>query len=143
MKTAFVVKNLVRGRLDCTQGDERPVATRLESIEDMLRGVVDRLTRMETIQNREVRPQVQLLEAPAPAAHGPVYNAEGGGRQQSYAAATAANISFVPNKQVKQFLNSRERRNSSVKRSISSRLIFLLSFIFLSFSLPPKAIAGC
>ena len=34
---------LVRGRLDCAVGDERPVATRLESLEDMVKGVVEKL----------------------------------------------------------------------------------------------------
>jgi hypothetical protein len=39
---------LVRGLLDSNPGDERPVASRLESLEDMVKGVVDRLARMET-----------------------------------------------------------------------------------------------
>ena len=48
---------LVRARLDCKVGDDRPVATRLESLEDMVKGVVEKLARKETNQARAVRIQ--------------------------------------------------------------------------------------
>ena len=62
---------LVRGLLDSNVGDERPVATRLESLESMVRGVVDRLSRMEANQVKAairvpqpqtVNPGPQLVE---------------------------------------------------------------------------------
>ena len=38
---------LVRGLLDSNISCERPIATRLESLEDMMKSVVDKLTKME------------------------------------------------------------------------------------------------
>ena len=107
---------LVRGKLDCNTGDERPVATRLESLEDLVKGVVERLTRMEANQGRQEKtppqavPQVQT--AVQPQAH--IQD-----MKQNYAAVAAAGLSLVP-KQVQQLLSSRQRRTStSVKRSVS------------------------
>ena len=105
---------LVRARLDCNVGDDRPVATRLESLEDMVKGVVEKLARMETNQARAVRvqqpqPTVQPQVVAAPVSQG--------GQQQNYAAAAAAGLTF-PTRQVQQLLANRQRRNS-VKRSVS------------------------
>ena len=96
---------LVRGKLDCNTGDERPVATRLESLEDLVKGVVERLTRMEANQERQVRTQPQAVPqvqtGVQPQAH-----------IQNYAAVAAAGLSVVP-KQVQQLLSSRQRRTST------------------------------
>jgi hypothetical protein len=105
---------LVRGRLECNVGDERPVATRLETLEDMVKGVVEKLARMETNQVRAVRDQQpQPTGQPQVAAH-PVVQ---GVQQQNYAAVAAAGLTF-PTRQVQQLLANRQRRNS-VKRSVS------------------------
>ena len=90
------------------------MATRLESLEDMVNGVVEKLARMETNQARAVkeqqsRPTVQPQVVAPPAAQG--------GQQQNYAAVAAAGLTF-PTRQVQQRLATRQRRNS-VKRSLS------------------------
>ena len=122
---------LVRGRLDCNVGDERPVATRLESLEDMVKGVVDRLARMETNQARGVSapqplaPQVLVQQPMAPPVSVPL-NGNGSLQQQNYAGITSAGLTFDPrqvNQQVKQFFSRQQQRqrrdSSSAKRSVS------------------------
>ena len=106
---------MVRSRIDCNPESERPVATRLESLEDMVKGVVERLTRMEANQERDSR-------RPQPAAQphtGPPQHQVQAPQQQNYAAVAAAGLSLVP-RQVQQLLGTRQRRtSSSVKRSVS------------------------
>ena len=46
---------LVRGKLDCNTEDERPVASRLESLEDMVKTVVEKLAKIESNQTRVVK----------------------------------------------------------------------------------------
>ena len=38
---------LIRDLIECSSEAERPVATRLESVEDLMKGVIDRLNRIE------------------------------------------------------------------------------------------------
>ena len=52
---------LVKGRIEGNLGDELPVAARLESLEDMIKGVADKLAKMESSQKK-------MAEAPLPVA---------------------------------------------------------------------------
>ena len=114
---------LVRMRMESTLGDERPVAARLESLEDMVGGVVEKLARMETNQDKMakvVQPVVQEPAVQQPVAVAAHQHVQGGGQPQSYAGAAASGLSFVPNP-LQHLLappGGRYRRNS-VKRSIS------------------------
>ena len=56
----------MRGRLECNTEDERPVASRLESLEGMVKGVMDKLARIETVQNRSVNEQQLVVPQGAP-----------------------------------------------------------------------------
>ena len=104
---------LVRGRLECNVGDERPVASRLESLEDMVKGVVEKLARMETNQARQVKATQPVIQPTVAASlTGQV------GQQQNYAAVAAAGLSFAPN-QVQQLLVRQRRNSQSMKRSVS------------------------
>ena len=106
---------IVRGKLECNTEDERPVASRLESLEDMVKGVMDKLARIETAQKRSVNEQQLSVPQAVPQVHLGVPGAQ---QHQSYAAAAATGRSFAP--QVQQILGNRQRRTSlSVKRSVS------------------------
>ena len=101
---------LVKSFLDSNTGDERPVATRLESLEDMVKGVVDRLSRMETNQARAVRVPQSVVQPPE------VVSTPGqAGQQETFAGVAAAGLS----KQLLGLLGAnRQRRDSlSVKRA--------------------------
>ena len=88
---------LVKGLLESNVSDERQVATKLESLEDMVKGVVERLTRMEANQAKAVRtPQpVPVVQTPAV-----VSQQVQTGQQQSFAAVNAAGLT----RQVQQLL---------------------------------------
>ena len=91
---------LVRGRVDCNVDGERPVATRLESLEDMVKGVVEKLARMENNQtkDREMRalqPVAQPLGAaplPGQQGHQQAQGVPQDAQQQNYAAAAGAGL---------------------------------------------------
>ena len=105
---------LVKGLLESNVSDERPVATKLESLEDMVKGVVERLTRMEANQAKAVRtPQpVPVVQPPAV-----VSQQVQTGQQQSFAAVNAAGLT----RQVQQLLVGTTTGPSprSVKRSVN------------------------
>ena len=112
---------LVRGLIDSNVGDDRPVASRLESLEDMMKGVVEKLSRIETYQSKAVKVPEVVVQQPRS-----VHVTSGQGehvagqpsqaeQQQSYAAVTTAGLSLA-----QQLLTQRPRRlSSSVKRSVS------------------------
>ena len=113
---------VVRGRMEGNLGDDRPVAARLESLEDMMKGVVDKLAKMESNQDRMVQaPQIQVQPPVVQQPVGIPQHVQGGGQQQSYAAAAATGLSFTSNPLQQLLGGSRgTRRNSvSVKRSVS------------------------
>ena len=100
---------LVRGRMDGNVGDDRPVASRLESLEDMMKGVVEKLTKMESNQVKAPQPQ-HVVQPPVV----PGQQEQVGQQAEGYAAALASGLSFA------HLLHKGPRRNSlSVKRSVS------------------------
>ena len=114
---------LVRMRMESTVGDERPVAARLESLEDMVREVVEKLARMEAKQDKVTKAAQPLVQEPVlqqPVALAAHQHVQGGGQPQSYAGAAASGLSFIPNTLQHLLAPSggKQRRNS-VKRSIS------------------------
>ena len=127
---------IVRARMESVQGDSRPVGARLESLEDMMKSVVDKLSRIESTQEkmakapRPVAPPLVGQQADGPVEHvhlggghqkaTPVQHVQGEGQQQSYAAAVTTGLSSSYNS-FQHLLGSRAfRRNSlSVKRSVS------------------------
>ena len=42
----------MKGRIECNLGDDRPVAARLESLEDMVKEVAEKLAKMESNQEK-------------------------------------------------------------------------------------------
>ena len=110
---------LVRSLLDSNVGDERPVATRLESLEGMVRGVVDRLSRMEA--NQKVAARVpQPVNAGSQPVVGPQLVQVEQQQQQSFAGVVASGIP----KQLQQLLGATNRttRPRSVKRSVTGEV---------------------
>ena len=97
----------------CTVEEERPLAVRLESLEDMVKDVVGKLARMESKQAR--------VERSTAAGPQPTFSAVqdgNNGHPQDYAAAAVRGVTLAP-AQVKQLLGAvqRQRRNS-LKRSV-------------------------
>ena len=127
---------LVKGRIEGCISEDRPLAARLESLEDIMKGVVEKLGKVESNQMSMARatqisvqqpvvqqPVVQqpVVQQPVVKQPGPLYQPDQVGSQpQSYAAAAASGLSFASNPLFQMLQGTRPRRNSlSVKRSVS------------------------
>ena len=109
---------LVKSRMDSNPEDERPVSARLESLEDMMKNVVDKLGKIELSHHSRPQPSFQINTPPGPDSQPNVSTTQ----QSTYAQLAASGLNLVPN-QVGQLLRgiaSGQRRSS--KRSLSGAI---------------------